>query len=237
MASTRGLQQQQCDKCDYASTSASNFSNHVRYNHIGTICAWSGCGVQAITEDRLRSHIREDHCSIEHVNVDEDSGRLSCPWPGCEKTFTTISGVARCAYFHTYDASLVNDLNDDIGSEIDSEVDVDVHPAGDKANEPSFRDVLHAIHDVADELRLFRQETKEANAKMAERLTSMEQRIEALEVEKRADMPTDMPTDMPADVPADVPAGMDGGTDGGMNHDDPLGIYHADPLGIYRGWQ
>lgn len=61
--------------CD-ASTSASNFSNHVRYNHIGTICAWSGCNVQATTEDRLRVHIRENHCSVEQVNVNEDSGRL-----------------------------------------------------------------------------------------------------------------------------------------------------------------
>ncbi|KAI0116126.1 hypothetical protein F4776DRAFT_310497 [Hypoxylon sp. NC0597] len=51
---------------------ASSFSNHVRYNHIGTIYAWSSYGVRTLTEDRLRVHIREDHCSVEHVNVDED---------------------------------------------------------------------------------------------------------------------------------------------------------------------
>ncbi|OTA55790.1 hypothetical protein K449DRAFT_438346 [Hypoxylon sp. EC38] len=259
-------QQHQCHMCPYNSPSARNMQQHIRYNHIGTVCAWPGCDIQTTTDKELRTHIRSDHCSLEQLG--SRNGRLYCPWPGCEKAYTDVPAVARCTYFHTYDAMQAGypDIQGDAdvgnnnvvpagrggfgpagdddfapGSDSDDDSvpaddDVSVHagnddfaPAGDADNEPTLREVLDAVRDMAGELRLLRREMIHANADMGERLKSMEKRLETLEKEKAGDMAGDHVAeddadDHVADEHADEDIDMDADMDEALDHNDLLGL-------------
>ncbi|KAI0841851.1 hypothetical protein F5Y06DRAFT_306836 [Hypoxylon sp. FL0890] len=54
-------QEAQYDKCQYASSNTGNLDKHIRYKHIGTVCAWSTSpvprAVDARTGEGLRQHI------------------------------------------------------------------------------------------------------------------------------------------------------------------------------------
>ncbi|KAI1411950.1 hypothetical protein F5Y13DRAFT_190634 [Hypoxylon sp. FL1857] len=119
MASPAAPQEYQCDKCEYTSMNKGNFDNHYRYTHVGTICAWPACGVQTMTEERLRRHIKEDHC----IKDPNQSGRVRCPWPGCGKDFAGYSGALRCCHFHQYAGAHADDDDDDDDDDSDSSDD------------------------------------------------------------------------------------------------------------------
>ncbi|OTA90881.1 hypothetical protein M434DRAFT_33235 [Hypoxylon sp. CO27-5] len=290
-------QRHQCHACPFDSPSARNMQHHIRYNHIGTVCAWPGCDIQTTTDEELRTHIRGDHCSLEQLG--SRNGRLCCPWPGCEKAYTKATAVARCMYFHTYDAMQAgypdvqgdpNDGNnnvvpagrggfgpasdsdddfapgsdsdddsvladdddsvpadDDVSVPADDDVSVpagndDFASAGDADNEPTLREVLDAVRDMAGELRLLRRETIHANADMGKRLKSMEKRLKTLEREKAGDMAgdhvaeddadehADEDADMDDDMEVDMDDDMDNVMNEGLDPNDPLAFFLFAPV-------
>ncbi|KAI0836031.1 hypothetical protein F5Y06DRAFT_299132 [Hypoxylon sp. FL0890] len=192
----RDIQEYQCDKCQYKSSKARHLDSHTKYNHIGTVCQWPGCPVQTGTEERLRRHLKEVHCTKEEPDA---SGRILCPWPGCPKDFVHYSGVVRCCYFHTWDAMRLEeapcDNEDDLDSGLGDEYS-DEHDEGqeeeyneehneeqdeergeehydEQGNEPGLGDVINAIHSVASDVGHLRDDVSVSHRALQDVITRL----------------------------------------------------------------
>ncbi|KAI2605290.1 uncharacterized protein GGS25DRAFT_524807 [Hypoxylon fragiforme] len=86
-----------CSMCSQSFADEHLHREHVRYNHIGLICKYPGCGFQFNTEKELRTHL-----GVHVIPHPEDAKQFSCGWPLCPNAFKTTVSARRHLLHHTF---------------------------------------------------------------------------------------------------------------------------------------